>query len=64
LSTLTLLASLVLIACNQTSASGKSNAAAPDNGKVPITTKSEEARKEFLQGRELSDKLLANGRAS
>jgi tetratricopeptide (TPR) repeat protein len=27
-------------------------------GKIPVTTASEEARKEFLQGRDLSDKLL------
>ncbi len=34
--------------------------AAPDSGaKIPITTKSEDARKEFLQGRELSEKLQA-----
>jgi tetratricopeptide (TPR) repeat protein len=39
--------------CDQTDA--PANAAA--SGKVPITTKSEEARSEFLQGRELSDKL-------
>ncbi len=30
-----------------------------DGGKIPITTKSAEARKEFLLGRELSDRLLA-----
>ncbi|MDQ6653267.1 MAG: hypothetical protein M3Y84_11035, partial [Acidobacteriota bacterium] len=29
-----------------------------DNGKIPITTSSEEARKEFLQGRDLVEKLL------
>jgi tetratricopeptide (TPR) repeat protein len=29
-----------------------------EEGKIPITTSSEEARKEFLQGRELEDKLL------
>src|SRR5207245_10231063 len=27
-------------------------------GKIPITTSSEEARKEFLQGRDLNEKLL------
>ena len=45
-------------ACNQaktpTSASASSEA-----GKIPITTKSEEARNEFLQGRALAEKLLA-----
>ncbi|HEY7615811.1 MAG TPA: tetratricopeptide repeat protein [Terriglobales bacterium] len=45
-------------ACNKTSDSGKSSAEAA-GGKIPITTKSEEARKEFLQGRDLSEKLLA-----
>jgi tetratricopeptide (TPR) repeat protein len=44
-------------ACNKTS-SNVSAAAPSDGGKIPITTKSEEARNEFLQGRELSDKLL------
>ncbi len=32
--------------------------AATDNGKIPITTASEDARKEFLQGRDLAEKLL------
>lgn len=45
-------------ACNQaknpTSASASSEA-----GKIPITTKSEEAKNEFLQGRALAEKLLA-----
>jgi tetratricopeptide (TPR) repeat protein len=30
-----------------------------DSGKIPITTKSDEARKEFLQGRDFSEKLQA-----
>jgi len=36
-------------------------AASPDsqNGKIPITTSSEEARKEFLAGRDVFEKLLA-----
>jgi tetratricopeptide (TPR) repeat protein len=29
-----------------------------DDGKIPITTSSDEARKEYLQGRDLADKLL------
>ncbi len=33
-------------------------AAASADGKIPVTTSSEEARKEFLQGRDLSEKLL------
>ena len=35
------------------------SAVSSPGGKIPITTKSEEARKEFLQGRELSEKLQA-----
>ncbi len=42
-------------ACNKTKV-----AASSDNGKIPVTTKSEEARNEFLTGRDLSDKLLAH----
>src|SRR5215470_19830237 len=48
--------SVLWIACNK--ADSRASAASPD-GKIPITTKSDDARKEFLQGRELSDKLLA-----
>ena len=33
-------------------------AASSDGGKIPITTTSEEARKEFLTGRDLSERLL------
>jgi tetratricopeptide (TPR) repeat protein len=29
-----------------------------DNGKIPVTTASEEARKEFMQGRDLAERLL------
>lgn len=58
--TLILLVTVIFAACNQTKASGRSDSAAPDNGKIPITTKSEEAKKEFLQGRELFERLLAN----
>jgi tetratricopeptide (TPR) repeat protein len=32
--------------------------AAVEEGKIPITTSSDQARKEFLQGRDLADKLL------
>jgi tetratricopeptide (TPR) repeat protein len=34
------------------------NSANSESGKIPVTTSSEEARKEFLQGRDLSEKLL------
>ena len=57
-----LAATLVLIvstwtACSKTSASGNPTPS-PDAGKVAITTKSNDARAEFLQGRALSEKLL------
>src|SRR4029450_3831217 len=32
--------------------------ASAESGKIPVTTSSEGARKEFLQGRDLSEKLL------
>jgi len=44
-------------ACNN--AKNTSALASSDNGKIPVTTKSEEARKEFLLGRGLAEKLLA-----
>jgi tetratricopeptide (TPR) repeat protein len=46
-------------ACNQASDSGTSAQASSNGGKIPITTKSEEAKKEFLAGRDLNEKLLA-----
>jgi tetratricopeptide (TPR) repeat protein len=45
-------------ACNKAENAVSSAAAATDGGKIPITTKSEDARNEFLQGRGLSEKLL------
>lgn len=36
-----------------------SPAASADGGKIPVTTSSEEARKEFLQGRDMAERLLA-----
>jgi tetratricopeptide (TPR) repeat protein len=58
---LTSLAIIVLgiatsLACNQTQTSA---AASSNNAKIPITTKSEEAKNEFVQGRDLSERLLA-----
>lgn len=44
-------------ACGQAT-DGQGSAAASDAGKIPITTKSDEARKEFLLGRDLSEKGL------
>jgi tetratricopeptide (TPR) repeat protein len=49
------LSTVVLSSCE----SQKSSTTSPEAGKIPITTKSEEARKEFLQGRDLFDRLLA-----
>ena len=45
-------------ACEKTN-TAETSAAPGSGGKIPVTTKSEDARKEFLQGRELSEKLLA-----
>ena len=44
-------------ACNK-AADSEVSAAATDAAKIPITTSSEEAKKEFLEGRDLSDRLL------
>jgi tetratricopeptide (TPR) repeat protein len=46
------------ISCTRTSNAAESVAAASNTEKLPITTKSEEARKEFLLGRDLSERLL------
>ena len=46
-----------VLACNRTSGN-VSTAVASDGGKLPITTRSEDARQEFLQGRDLSERLL------
>lgn len=45
-------------ACNNAN-TGTSSPTAAAGGKVPITTKSEDAKKEFLLGRDLSEKLQA-----
>jgi tetratricopeptide (TPR) repeat protein len=50
-----MIGSAAMMACNQ---SGNARAAASDGGKLPITTRSDEARQEFLQGRDLSERLL------
>ena len=44
-------------ACNQANTTSSASASS-DGGRIPITTKSDEARKEFLQGRDLSERLL------
>ena len=51
-----LVGTTALIACNKTG-TGQSVASASE-GKIPITTKSDDAKKEFLQGQDLSDRLL------
>jgi tetratricopeptide (TPR) repeat protein len=43
------------IACTK---SGSDVSASSDGGKIPVTTSSDEARKEFLTGRDLSERLL------
>ncbi len=45
-------------ACDNTNSS-KTSAPSAGGGKIPITTSSEEARREFLLGRDLSEKLQA-----
>jgi len=57
------LAGLVLsiaasLGCNQTTQTA--SAGASDSGKIPITTSSDEAKKEFVQGRDLFERLQAN----
>ena len=47
------------IACNKSDGGSQSASASTDSGKISITTKSEEARKEFVAGRELAEKLRA-----
>jgi tetratricopeptide (TPR) repeat protein len=44
---------------NSSNATNTSSSTSSTTGKLPITTSSEEARKEFLQGRDLAEKLLA-----
>jgi tetratricopeptide (TPR) repeat protein len=57
LSAILALSIMALIACD--SAKTGSTLPGANDGKVPLTTKSEDARKEYLQGRDLSEKLLA-----
>jgi len=49
----------ILIGIGCSKSSDTPVAASADAGKVPITTKSEEAKQEFLQGRDLAEKLRA-----
>ena len=49
-----LLIAVTLAACNS---APQAKPASQADAKVPVTTKSEDARKEFLQGQALADKL-------
>jgi tetratricopeptide (TPR) repeat protein len=53
------ISAITLLGCNKSENATQSAAAASDGGKIPITTKSDEARKEFLAGRDLAEKLRA-----
>lgn len=55
-----LLSAASWISCSKTSNVAAAAPTASDAGKIPITTASEEARKEFLLGRDLSERLLAH----
>jgi tetratricopeptide (TPR) repeat protein len=50
---------MMSMACSKSDNTGQTASAASDSGKIPITTKSEEAKKEFLEGRDLAEKLRA-----
>src|SRR5580693_3913449 len=57
-SALLVLTTAMWSACDKTNSSA-APAASSAGGKIPITTKSEEAKKEFMQGRDLAEKLQA-----
>jgi tetratricopeptide (TPR) repeat protein len=57
LSAMVALSALLLSACSKSNQAGQT-AAASTGGKIPLTTNSEDARKEFLQGQSLADRLL------
>lgn len=61
LAALVALSAAMLSGCTTTTNDNKPAAAntSPDSGKLPVTTASEEAKKEFLQGRDLAERLLA-----
>ena len=55
---LLLLGALILAGCQQVESNKSPSASAPaNNGKIAITTASDEARKEYLAGRDLQEKL-------
>src|SRR5262249_17977872 len=51
------LTTVVWTACNKVK-DAEGSASASAGGKIPVTTTSDEARKEFLQGRSLAERLL------
>ena len=53
------ISTMISMACSKSDNAGQTASAASDGGKIPITTKSEEAKKEFLEGRDLAEKLRA-----
>ncbi|HEY6120209.1 MAG TPA: tetratricopeptide repeat protein [Pyrinomonadaceae bacterium] len=53
-----LLTALASFGCENVDNNAHSTPANADSGKIPVTTASAEARKEFLAGRDLSDRLL------
>jgi len=59
LAALLVLSTMGMSACNKSNANGNTAQAASESGKIPITTKSDEARKEFVQGRDLFERLQA-----
>jgi len=57
---LVILTSISLTSCSNSPGSKPApTTASAETGKIPITTQSEEARKEFLQARDLAERLLA-----
>ncbi len=52
-----LIIALASLACQQVEPNTATASSTGTNGKIPITTSSEDARKEFLAGRDLSEKL-------
>ena len=57
LSAILTVSSIALLACNKSENPTQSASAASADGKISITTTSDEARKEFLLGQDLADKL-------
>jgi tetratricopeptide (TPR) repeat protein len=60
LASVVLLGAITLSGCEKAEDSNAKGAAAAnaESGKIPVTTASEEARKEFLTGRDMSERLL------